>query len=760
MVDKDIFSDAKNKFAFEEIVKQEATKYVTRSKKKKALDNIKKYGLIVAAPNIIAGISGFFSGGIEGSYKAMEQVSLSVIPYSITFQGFLDYIVSRQKLDNINTVIKHTRAGIAKSIQSVENPSSIVGQGVNIGLSSAMFYGLSLLTEKLTGVDFNQAQMAITGAGIGLLNSGILSYVGNKWKNKVLNYAAENIEDIKKSEGVALESEDLEGLVRGALKNSEKTHKIYVASSDKQYGGLSGALGFLGALDKLNDVNRDPTRLKPNVILDLKSEGWGNGPEYPKFIIEYNRSKSKTQTILDVARLINIRSNDLELEVHPIFSNASLDTMLDKPYEQLSAVYIHARKDDSEYFELHYDFNSDYDKIELTINSNKYIGLVSDLFKELHGRSLKNTDFDLELVQMSDKTRSLPIDIDSLSKEMREDIDELIKRGIDYTPYLPKSDDPILNLLPKKDLDYGFDKKNESVFEKPEQPLSDFNSLPKKVLDIFKSNKSNIQKADGYSALGIAFDGLVYSISPIEYYSEKGRKKNNNQKILHTIFSPLNSVKSLIKEDEVLPSIREIELMTQMSGITCDNICDIIRTLESKVEKLYVNPKTYSIDYTTFWQIPSNPRLLFNKLCDVDLRDGNGTNISIHLKPTKNSYKTIREEYFLTGENLKNKAEEVKLQKEADITFEGIISRFAKSRYEKELETKTYDIVASCPDIPFYVVMYNAKDITPFMHNRSINISTKDKFFTEMPVYPKEGIYRVTRYLSLIKDSIDEINLR
>ena len=759
MSNPDILLHKKHRIAFEEIIRQEAHKFVTRDTKKKVIDKVKQYGLGVAAPNVIAGTLGFVAGGPEGAAEAMKQVSTSVLPYTLALQGLNEFIQSKQPLDNINYVMEQTRANLTKVLKFVESqPATVVGSGIQTAASAAAFYGLSLLTEKLTGIDFNQTQMVLTGAGIGLLNSGVAVYMGNRWRTRIADYAENNVEEIQRMSGERLELGDLEGLVRGALGNPDQTHKIYVASSEKRFRGIGGALGFFGALDELADKDRDPTRVKPNVTLNLKSEGGGYGQKSPQFTFEYDREKTKTDAILDVARLANIRSNGVQVEIHPMFRNAPLEQLLDAPYEQLSAVYIHGKKDGAEYFKIKYDFNDDADKVEVTINSRQHLDILSDLFRSLYGRPIEDVDFDQELVGMSDRqTGTIKSDSSLISGNLEEKLEDL---DIDPSQFgMSRNSDPLDNLRPKKDRDYGSfgNDKEKSVPKQPELPLSDLTGLSKAVLAMYRANKDQIQPTQGFPSLDIAFEGVVYSLSPMDY----DKKGNGIRTALHVVGNPLETTKSLVTDGEVLPSLREAEVMAQMTGVTRENVYDVIRELGSRVEGLAVDPNIPSIDYDTFWQISQNPQLLADRAYNVEVTDGKGAKITLHFGEPQQSYRSIRDEYFPSGEALEAKAEEFKQAREArDFRKVGMFGMFGKSRFEKELEEPTYKVVAPNGKVPGHVIMYNSDDHQPFMQNRTVHISTRDMIFMDKPVHPKEGIQRITDYLVALRDSIQQVGTR
>ncbi|MCK5629213.1 MAG: hypothetical protein KAI26_01230, partial [Nanoarchaeota archaeon] len=191
MNNPDILLHKKHQIAFEEMIKQEANKFVTKTNYQKILDKSKQYGILAGVPNVIAGALGYVTGGLEGSLEAMKQVSISVLPYNLIFQGFNDLIQQKYPIDNIfiqykhpveniNYAIEKTRGSLIPLLNITENkPGAARILRTQTAICAAACYGLSLLTEKITGIDFNQALMAVTGAGIGFFNSGMAVYVGN-----------------------------------------------------------------------------------------------------------------------------------------------------------------------------------------------------------------------------------------------------------------------------------------------------------------------------------------------------------------------------------------------------------------------------------------------------------------------------------------------------------------------------------------------------------------------------------------------------
>lgn len=716
-----------HRIAFEEVVRQEAERFVKRSKGKKALDVAKKYLQIVGSPILAGGVIGGISGGLEGSLEGMKQVSVSVVPYTVLLGGLQDLCQRKLPLDNINFVINKTRNEVTNVLRYIESkPQMAFGTALQLALPTGLFYGMSLLSEKITGMDIDQGLVASSGLLLGLVGAGVSQYVGNKWKHKVLDYAESHPVEIEERRGERLELEGLETLVDVALDDPERTHKIDVASSEKRFRGIDGALGFLGALDELADKDRDPTRVRSNVSLSLKSEGWGYGQGYPQFTFKCERGETKTETILKLAQIVNARSNGVGLDIHPIFSDAPLEEMLSEPYEQLSAVYMRGTQDGSEHFKVQYSFNDygDKDKVEVIVNSREQLGLVSEVFRQTYGRPIEDTDFDSELVELS------------------------------------QGDHKVHNFKPKKERDqpvFGFptQKKEKVTPEQPEQPTQDMDSLANLALRVYRQERKNIMPSRGFPSLDIAVEGAVYSLSPMDY-NKKGKRLRT---ALRCIGSPLKTLGNLATEREVLPSLREAEVMAQVSGITRENAYDIIRELGNRVSGIEVDPSMKSVSYNDFWQFRQNPQLLVDNAYDVEVTDDKGTKIKLHFKEPEQSYGTVRSEYFPDNEIVAQRAEEVRDARERkDYDKLGFFGAFGKSRWEKELEEPSYKNVPAQGNSPAHTVIYRGDDHQPFMDNRTVHISTSNMLFLDQPVHPKEGIRRVSRYLSNLRDAVQKVN--
>ena len=774
----DILLHKKHQIAFEEMIKQEAQKFITKTDGKRILDKSKQYGLMAGVPNVIAGAVGYVTGGLEGSLEAMKQVSISVLSYSLICQGVSDliqhnypvansYTQHKHPVENINSVIGKTRKGLTLILNIAENkPKIATVLGIQTALCTAVFYGLSFLTEKITGIDFNQSLMAVTGAGVGFFNSGMAVYEGNKWIDRIKDYAETNVEEIEKKKGTRFRLEDLECLVRGALKNPDQTEKIYVASSEKRFRGIGGALGFFGALDKLSDKNRDSIRVKPNVTMNLRSEGRGYNQKSSRFTFEYKREKSQTDAILDIARIAKVNSDDVQLEIHPMFRNAPLDEMLSSPYDHLSTIYIRGKKDGDEYFKIEYRFNDDADKVDVTINSRRHLDMVLDLFKSLYGRHIEDVDFDYELMELSEKQISnkqiseAKSETQIISENLSQELSDL---DIDASQFgIFDQKDALDSLRPKKDEEYPRfrtdDKKSlPKQPEQPEQPIStlDSSSLSKLVLATYQANKDKILPTLGHPSLGIAFEGVMYSLIPMEY-NKNGKK---TRIAFHAAGNPLGTIKSLVTDSEVLPSLNVAEVITQISGISRENAYEVIRELGTKIKGLTINPNMISIDYNSFWEIPNNPQIFADKAYNLEVTDRKGTMITLYFRETQQSYKTIREEYFPSGQALETKAEELRQARKAkDFSKVGMFAMFGKSRFEKELEKPTYQVVAAEGKAPSHIIMYQRDDNQHFMQNSTVSISTNDNAFINRPVHPKEGIQKITNYLSKLREAVDIVN--
>ena len=775
MNNPDILLHKKHQIAFEEMINQEANKFLTKTNGQKILDKLKQYGILVGVPNVIAGALGYVTGGLEGSLEAMKQVSISVLPYNLIFQGFNDLIQQKYPIDNIfiqykhpveniNYAIEKTRGSLIPLLNITENkPGAARILRTQTAISAAACYGLSLLTEKITGIDFNQALMAVTGAGIGFFNSGMAVYVGNKWINRIEDYAETHVEEIEEKKGTILRLEDLECLLRGALGNPDQTEKIYVASSEKRFRGIGGARGFFGALDELADKDRDSTRVKPNVTMNLRSGDIGYNQKSSQFTFEYKREKSQTDAILDIARIAKVNSNDVQLEIHPMFRNVPLDEMLSSPYEHLSTVFIQGKKDGAEYFKIKYNFNDDADKVDITINSRRHLDIVLDLFESLYGRHIEDLDFDSELIGLSEKRLSDKQSAETKNKTqiISENLSqELHDLNIDASQFgIFDQKDALDSLRPKKDKEYprfrNDDKKSlPKQPEQPEQPISNLDSLSKLVLATYKANKDKILPTLGPPSLGIAFEGAAYSLTPM-IYNKKGKKART---AFHVAGNPIGTIKSLVTDGEVLPSLKVAEVMAQISGISRKNVYEVVRELETKIKGLSVKPNLISIDYKTFWEIPNNPQIFADKAYNIEVSDRKGAVIQLYFKEMQQSYKTIREEYFPSGKALEAKAEESRQARENRDFSKDVFAMFGKSRSEKELEKPTYQVVSADGKVPNHVIMYEYEDIEHFMQNSTVQISTNESTFIYRPVHPKEGIQKITNYLSQLREAVDIVN--
>lgn len=770
----DILLHRNHQIAFEEMIKQEANKFIIKTNYQKILDKSKHYGFIAGVPNVIAGAVGYVTGGLDGSLEAMKQVSISVLPYSLICQGVIDliqhkypvaniYIQHKHPVENINSVIEETRKTLTTLIDIAENKPGIARNlRIQTALITAAFGGLSFLTEKITGIDFNQALMALTGAGVGLINSGVAIYEGNKWIEKIKDYAESNVEEIEEKKGIRLRSEDLECLLRGALENPDQTEKIYVASSEKRFRGIGGAFGFFGAIDTLADKDRDSTRVKPNVTLNLRSVGREYNQKSSQFTVEYKRKKSQTDAILDIAKIARINSDNVQLEIHPVFRNTSLDELLSSPYEHLSTVIIRGNKDGAEYFKIKYNFNDDADKVDITINSRRHLDIVLDLFKSLYGRDIEDVDFDAELIGLSEKQFSGKqiSEAKSQNQIIYENLNqELHDLDIDASQFgIFDQKDILDSLRPKKNEDYPLFRNDyeKSLPEQPEQPISNLNSqsLSKLVLAAYKANKDKILPTLGPPSLGIAFEGAAYSLTPM-IYNKNGKKVRIAS---HVAGNPLGTIKSLVTDGEILPSLNVAEVMAQISGISRKNVYEVVRELGRKIKGLTVNPNMISVDYDTFWEIPNNPQIFADKAYNIEVTDKKETVIKLYFKETQQSYKTIREDYFPSGKALEAKAEESRQARKNRKFSKDVFKIFGKSRFEKELEKATYQVVTADGKVPNHVIMYDFEDTIYFIQNSTVQISTNDHAFIYEPVHPKEGIQRITNYLSQLREAINTVN--
>ena len=308
-----ILLHAKRQIAFEELVRQEAEKFVTRTKGKKALDKAKEYGISIVAPNLVGAIIGYAADGPKGAVEGMKEISVTALPYILLFQGIQDLSKRKLPLDNINYVMGQIRNNVTQFLQYVQSRTTVAtATAIQAAIPAAGFYGISLLTEKVTGMNIDQGLVAGAGAVLGLIKSAMLHHTGISWQNKITTFADQDVDEIEAKKGSRLDLSGLEEIVGFAYSDPQKASQIYVASSEKRFRGIGGALGFLGALDELADKDRDSTRVRPNVTLNMKSDREGYGG-YPEFEFTQYRDTSKHDAVLDLAKLINARSNGVQV---------------------------------------------------------------------------------------------------------------------------------------------------------------------------------------------------------------------------------------------------------------------------------------------------------------------------------------------------------------------------------------------------------------------------------------------------------------
>jgi hypothetical protein len=586
MQEPNILLHENHRIAFEELVKQDSENIVKRTKRKRAFDRAGKYIIGGVVPNVSGALIGGLTGGLEGALEGMKQVSVGAVPYIFLLNGLADYLTCKAPLDNINSVIKGLKHNTKKNLNYVENRGAMVFNSFkHMAICSLLFYGTSLLTEYISGIDIEKGLVASTGLFLGLINSGIDYENGKKWKQRILDYVKKNPIEIDEKRGERLKLEKLESIIDVALDDPEKINKINLASSEKKFRGIGGALGYLGLIDSLGDEHRDPTKIKPNVSLSLESEWLSNRQKYPQFKFGCKRRGTKTETILKLAQIVNARSKGVELNIHPMFLDAPLEKILSEPYEQLITVYMGGFCDSEEYFKICYDFEDGVDdEVEITINSRDKLGLVLDVFKQTYGRPLKDKDFDSEILELLQKEEER----DSDSQFLQE-----LHRNNEFYNFKPKENNPLF--------DFTKPNKEQTIKEKPEQPLKNINSLTNLVLEVYNKEKERILPCRGFPSLGIALEGAVYLLTPLE--DRRNKKEKGVEGVLRFIGSPLRTMNSLVKEREILPSLRRAEVMAQISGITRENIYEIIRELGNKIPRLKVSPFTKSkTSYTDFWE--------------------------------------------------------------------------------------------------------------------------------------------------------------
>jgi hypothetical protein len=734
-------SHPRRKIAFEEITLREAEKIIRRSKTQKIRDIAKEYGVAIATPNVVAGAVGYAIGGREGALESMRQVSLGILPYSLGLLTWAELKKRKQPLDDINYVVKELRQTMSASIALADHTIATGATMLSYAaLSGSMYLGFSWLGQHATHVNMNRPIMFATGT-VAALGAGAYGQIKVKqWRQKIADFVANEPELMAEKRGTLLERKDLDALVDYAVSNTDKVRKIALASSEKSYRGLSGAFSFFGAVDALGDKYRDPSRLRPNIVVNAKSGDWTGEGSYVEFTFDVPRADTKTNTILEVAKLANAKANGVKVDIHPMFENTSLDSLLHEPYEQLSAVYIRGEVGKTEEFEVRYEFHSDgNDEVTVKLQNPSYLDLVPDIFRQISGRSIEDRDFDAELLQSSRQSIIVVQDAAQYIARLTGKASKKPKRGNSAdrrsTPLSDESSDSI-------------DKTKTHEQETSELPVRNLEDLPKVVLAAYAQNKENIMPTQGFPSLNVAFEGVVYSLSPA-----KEEKKDKKHLALHCLFHPLQSTKAIMTERELLPSIREAEVMAQIPGITPERVYDIVRRLEKNAPGITVSPSVKSISYDDFWNVKQNPKILSQLCSDFDLHDRKGAKITLSFSTPEYSYKTLRDTSFPPEEVVRAKAAEANAARERhDFNALGIWGMLGKTRFEKELEHKSYALVPAKENLPEHIILYNDDDNAVFVRNRTVKITTTRPFF-DTPVHPREALNRITRYLTIIRDA-------
>lgn len=708
----------KHLIAFESLLLQETQEFLTKNKIKKLIDSGKEISLTMAIPTMIAGIIGTNFGGLASGIEAIKQFLLMMGPYSLIHQGVKAIIQSRMTLKSINFIRELQRKFLIDMLLLAENKSKMIAEMVSLLITNVtVFYGLASLAETVFGIPNSKMLVVETAVFTGLFKSFYKKSIADRWRNKIKQFAENKPEEISQLQGKRIGLVGLRFLLNGVLNHPKKTEEIFVATSEKKFRGNSGGLGFLGAIDSLADGLRDDSRLKPNVTLRVRADDFDSYSYRPHFNFSFDRTRSKTETILEIANLVNLKCNGVRLKIHPIFARTTLEGLLFNPYEELSAVYLTGEKDKVEYFKIKYDFKETRrDNLDIRINFSSYLDIVLELFESCYERPLEDADFDAELFEL-DRGRNV---LDFMEPQGRVDLNQV---------YI---DDEIL------------------IKENPEPPLAELEELSDFLKVLYNENKAKILQAHGFDGISFALQGTLFSLSPMDEV-ETSREAGT---LVSMIINPWEKIKSKWQNIETESSLREARVFAQITGITPQNVIRIVDIVTGLIKELRIRPSMNSFDYKTFLAISDNPHLITENSYNIELIDDSNTMITISFNSPQKSYETIRRDSFPTKEESIRRAQEsIESYKHLGVLvpFGMILDLNRRAKGSEELP---YEIISKKQGHPEHIVIYNKDDTLPFQQNSTIIISTAGKIFFDNPVPASKGIDKIVRYLSIVREVV------
>ena len=674
----DILQEEKYRVALERLVREEAVKFDDLTTGQRWLERVKQF-VCSSCLAVSAGAAvGAFHGGLEGCIDAVKNVSIGILPYIALYHVAGGYVNERFYRKIENYAVKTTKGIIKNCMGYVKNKKYILGGTlIKCLASSAIFWYLSLLTEKITGANIGRSQMWEIGALAGLVASGTHYYQGKKWTKKIIDYAEEHLPE---KEPINMELEDLENLVDFALDNKDKVQKI----------------GLLTNRQFLSSEPLDPTRFIPNIALGFGGQGFWN-PEYPVFKFECEK-KTRKDTILKLLKAAKDNSKGLKLEISHLSDPVPLDEYLSDPYEYFSIMWFKAKRGEKTYFEVEY---SDLRGIEVKIPSRKHLHLFKDIFEKVNDRPLQDTDFDQEIIEHYKKAEPQVHKFKPKKEQEHKSTFELLA-----------------------ELKQEADKHEKAEPEPYEKPLEDVDSLADAVFSIYNNEKHD-------DDLNIAFQGLLYTLKQEEH--DKSRLAKYFDCASRILCSPIKTVRSLIAEKEIRPSLKDVWVRAQIPGITRENIYDIIRELEKHIPDMKVDFRTDEFDYIDFCRLQKNPKSIIERTRHVQLVGEHGV-IHLYFDEPKKSFKTIREGL---GED---------------------IGSYFTSVYKKVTGKQSYEHVKEQEGMPAHTLIYNEGLASIFNENRNVLVCNSKGLFQNKPVHPKQGIRAMTKYISLLREAVEKVN--
>ncbi|MCB9362877.1 hypothetical protein H6504_05560 [Candidatus Woesearchaeota archaeon] len=353
------YSGIVQKGALEVLVEEQAKQDLQDRYAVKSL--IKNAGILLGVPTALAALGGL-ADGPQGVREALEQISLSILPYNATAIAGLHWLETRPATRTLNALVVKYRSLIPERLNKLEQGEySTPTFLMDFALGTSVYYAVANLAEYATGIDFADLFIGFIGGATMVARTQSDIATTRRWQNRLEAIPLTRPDAVKTKFGDFMTSERLESMTNRLLLEADtnRLHEQHV-------------------YDKLG--------VYPNVLAyaDIDSEGL-----FPVFRFAIEPGEAN---LVKLARLAERIAPDST--VYPVYSPIDLDVMLSSPITALTAAEFQGIRGDDHIFTINFQRAADSDRFEINMFDISSLSVVIEAYELLTGHRLRESDFD------------------------------------------------------------------------------------------------------------------------------------------------------------------------------------------------------------------------------------------------------------------------------------------------------------------------------------------------------------------------------